>query len=44
LGINGALLLGPVAGALVLAIEAALGIVILGHLFDRFDLSAESTA
>ncbi len=44
LGLNAALLLGPIAGALVLAIEATLGIIVLGHLFDRFDLSAENPA
>jgi hypothetical protein len=43
IGLNAALVLGPVAAALILAIEATLGIIVLGHLFDRFDLSAEST-
>ena len=31
-----------VAAAVVLAIEAALGLILLGRLFDRLDLSAES--
>jgi ABC-2 type transport system permease protein len=44
LGLNTALLLAPIACSLVLAIEASLGIVVLGHLFDRFDLSAEVNA
>ena len=42
IGLNAALVLGPIAGAFILAIEASLGIIVLGHLFDRFDLSAES--
>jgi ABC-2 type transport system permease protein len=33
-----------VAAALVLALEAGLGVMLLGWLFERFDLSAEQTA
>ncbi len=32
------------AAALILAVEAALGLWFLGWLFDRFDLSSESGA
>ncbi|MGD0261437.1 MAG: putative ABC exporter domain-containing protein [Verrucomicrobiota bacterium] len=32
-----------IAAAIVLAVEAALGIMLLGWLFDRFDVSAEPT-
>ena len=35
--------LASVAAAIVLAVEAALGIMLLGWLFDRFDVSAEQT-
>jgi hypothetical protein len=34
--------LAALAAALVLGIEAALGLMLLGRLFDRFDLSSES--
>jgi hypothetical protein len=33
-----------VAAALVLALEAGLGVMLLGWLFGRLDLSAEQTA
>jgi hypothetical protein len=36
-----AIVFGSVAASFVLAIEAALGIVLLGWLFERFDISAE---
>jgi hypothetical protein len=36
--------LASLAAALVLAVEAALGVMLLGWLFDRFDVSAEQTA
>jgi hypothetical protein len=36
--------LAAIAAALVLAVEAALGIMLLGWLFERFDISAETTA
>ena len=35
------LMVASVAAAVVLAGESALGILLLGHLFDRFDVSAE---
>ena len=41
LGRVGAIVPACVAATLVLAAEAALGIVLLGHLFERFDVSAE---
>jgi hypothetical protein len=34
--------LAAVAGAVVLAGEAALGLLLLGYLFERFDVSAET--
>jgi hypothetical protein len=37
------ILLASMAAAVVLAAEAALGIVLLGWLFNRFDVSAEQT-
>lgn len=39
-----AVLLASVAAALVLALEAGLGVMLLGRLFQRFDVSAEQTA
>ena len=36
--------LAAIAAALVLAVEAALGLVLLGWLFERFDVSAETPA
>jgi hypothetical protein len=42
-GMAVAIPVASLAAALVLAIEAALGILLLGYLFDRFDLSAESS-
>jgi hypothetical protein len=38
------ILLASMAAAVVLAAEAALGIVLLGWLFNRFDVSAEQTS
>jgi hypothetical protein len=35
--------LTAIAAAIVLATEATLGIVLLGWLFERFDVSAEQT-
>ncbi|MGH7972249.1 MAG: putative ABC exporter domain-containing protein, partial [Limisphaerales bacterium] len=42
-GFSLALLLGSVTAAVILAVEAALGVLLLGHLFERLDLSAERT-
>jgi hypothetical protein len=39
-----AVLVASVAGALVLALEAGLSVMLLGWLFERFDVSAEQTA
>ena len=39
-----ALPLAALGAAVVLAVEAGLGVMWLGWLFDRFDLSAEPTA
>jgi len=39
-----AVLLASVVSALVLALEAGLGVMLLGWLFQRFDVSAEQTA
>ncbi len=39
-----AVLVASVAAALVLALEAGLGLMLLGWLFERFDVSAEQTA
>jgi hypothetical protein len=36
--------LASIVAAVVLAVEAALGVMLLGRLFDRFDLSAEETS
>jgi len=36
--------LASIAAALVLAVEAALGVMLLGWLFDRFDVAAEQTS
>ena len=36
--------LASIAAAVVLAVEAGLGIMLLGWLFDRFDVSAEQTS
>jgi UDP-N-acetylmuramyl pentapeptide phosphotransferase/UDP-N-acetylglucosamine-1-phosphate transferase len=44
LGTAIAIPLASTAAAIVLAAEAGLGIVLLGWLFDRFDVSAEQTA
>lgn len=38
-----AVMLGAVAATVVLAIEGAAGVLMLGRLFERFDLSAEQT-
>ncbi len=43
LGPFGAAPIASVAAALLLAAEAGLGVMFLGKLFERFDLSAEST-
>jgi ABC-2 type transport system permease protein len=43
LGLTAGLGLGSVAVALTLAIEATLGLMLLGYLFDRFDLSSEAS-
>jgi len=43
LGTAGALLLAEVCAAVVLGIEAGLGFLLLGWLFERFDLSSELT-
>ncbi|HZL42773.1 MAG TPA: putative ABC exporter domain-containing protein [Verrucomicrobiae bacterium] len=40
-GLSPAVLLASVASAVTLAIEVSAGIYLLGHLFERFDLSAE---
>jgi hypothetical protein len=42
LGLGLAIPLASMAAAVVLAVEAALGLLLLGRLFDRFDLSAEA--
>jgi hypothetical protein len=39
-----ALMLAAVPGTLVLAVEAAVGVALLGKAFDRFDVSAEPQA
>lgn len=44
LGLAGAIALGLVSSALVLGCEAALGLLFVGSLFERFDLSLESNA
>ena len=36
--------LASIAAALTLAVEAALGVMLLGWLFDRFDVAAEQTS
>ena len=36
--------LASVAAALTLAVEAALGVMLLGWLFDRFDVAAEQSS
>ena len=36
--------LASIAAAIVLAVEAAFGIVLLGWLFNRFDVAAEQTS
>jgi len=43
-GLAVAVLAASVAATLVLAIEAGLGVILLGWLFERFDVSAEQTA
>jgi hypothetical protein len=43
LGLGAAIPLAAIAAAIILGIEAALGIVLLGWLFDRFDVAAESS-
>lgn len=43
LGLAGAIALGLVSAALVLGCEAALGLLLVGSLFERFDLSLEAT-
>jgi len=42
LGLGLSIPLASIAAAVVLAVEAALGLLLLGRLFDRFDLSAEA--
>ncbi len=44
LGTAAAIPLAAIAAALVLAVEAALGVGLLGWLFNRFDVSAEQTS
>jgi ABC-2 type transport system permease protein len=44
LGAATAIPLASVAAAIVLAVEAAAGVMLLGWLFERFDLSTETTA
>jgi hypothetical protein len=44
LGTVTAIPLASMAAALVLAVEAGFGIMLLGWLFDRFDVAAEQTA
>ena len=34
--------LASIAAAIVLAVEAALGVMLLGWLFERFDVAAET--
>jgi uncharacterized membrane protein YfbV (UPF0208 family) len=41
LGLAPAVLLASLASTVTLAIEVGAGIYLLGHLFERFDLSAE---
>jgi hypothetical protein len=41
LGLAIAVLFASLAGAVILAVEAALGVTLLGRLFDQFDLSKE---
>lgn len=43
-GLAGAIPLAAVASAIILACEAALGVKLLGTMFERFDLSAELPA
>ena len=43
LGVNASIPLASLAAALVLATEAGLGLMLLGWLFERFDVSAELT-
>jgi len=43
LGATAGIALASLAVALVLAVEAALGLMLLGHLFERLDLSADPT-
>ena len=42
LGRAAAIPLAAIAAAVVLAVEAALGVMLLGWLFERFDVSAEN--
>jgi hypothetical protein len=44
LGTTLAIPLASIAAAIVLAVEASLGVMLLGWLFDRFDVSAEQSA
>src|SRR5207249_2998836 len=44
IGWAAAVLPGCAAAAIILAIESAFGLVLLGRLFERLDLSAESTS
>jgi UDP-N-acetylmuramyl pentapeptide phosphotransferase/UDP-N-acetylglucosamine-1-phosphate transferase len=44
LGTATAIPLASVGAAIVLALEATLGVMLLGWLFDRFDVSAEPIA
>jgi hypothetical protein len=43
LGIAAATLIGALLTALILATEGSVGLVVLGKIFERFDISAEST-
>jgi hypothetical protein len=42
LGTATAIPLASIAAAIVLAVEAALGVMLLGWLFERYDVSAET--
>ena len=40
----GAIVMAAIATVLVLALEVGLGVMLLGWLFNRFDLTAETTS